>query len=713
MNAKKIMGAVLVAFLAAALFIGAGAAADEGKDFGTVFIYQANTTLPEGVWTLVGGTATVTTVDNGSTGSNVMPGANFVAGTYKLGADTVYFTKPTASYALTAETENTNIAYIVANGGKVYKNSTLDFAIESVSKNVTVPKWYITFPDGTEKVADPTAPGTINQSKGTYKIQALFNESGFVAGVPEDIFLDENYFTYTVVGIDDATISASVDTAFSGEAVTFTVEGTPGETYKIDFVGFNKVANDQLQTTSATINDNNITFTIGNSGKVSFKAVVNSSKADADDKTKATAQLNVTKNGKITIKISAPVVTATVDKTSYFIGDNIKISGTSSAETDYTFNITGINFKSTALSYAAVEDQYDFGKEWFAVLSTNNVKELGTGKKLDVGTYTIEIIKGGEIVKTVTVVLKQPFISIIEAPEVIVQETEVEFLINAEATEKIAAYVFGTNYFNNFSVDDGSITVEDEDIPNQFTITFDKGVTNKTLMAAGQYFMVIQHPMYDGQFNITVDENGTFKVNAFGTSWSDLFNALDRQTANAAQALCDALDSQNFDDMYVKYSFFVVGEDESFVINAIPTEVAQGTTFTVSGVDTANAGETVTVQMLSTAFAAIPKEEAGSAAFILVTTEVAEDGTWEVTLDTTGLAVDEYNLAVKIANEEKKTVKINVVEGAETPDTPDTPDVPDTPDTPDTPTEPTTPGFGALAALAGLGAVAVLLLRRE
>ncbi|MBO5003211.1 hypothetical protein J6C36_02985, partial [Methanocorpusculaceae archaeon] len=174
-------------------------------------------------------------------------------------------------------------------------------------------------------------------------------------------------------------------------------------------------------------------------------------------------------------------------------------------------------------------------------------------------------------------------------------------------------------------------------------------------MAAGQYFMVIQHPMYDGQFNITVDENGTFKVNAFGTSWSELFNALDRQTANAAQALCDALDSQNFDDMYVKYSFFVVGEDESFVINAIPTEVAQGTTFTVSGVDTANAGETVTVQMFSTAFAAIPKEEAGSAAFILVTTEVAEDGTWEVTLDTTGLAVDEYNLAVKIANEEKKT----------------------------------------------------------
>jgi len=717
MNAKKIMGAVLVAFLAAALFIGAGAAVDEGKDYGTVFIYQNNVTIPTGVWTQVGGTATVTVVANDTSGYNeVMPGANFVAGTYKLGADTVDIVKPTASYALTAEVNG--VYYIVENGGKVYQKSNLTFSIKSLNENVSISKWYITYPSGNGEVDEPDVDNTLekmNVTKGAYKIQALFDSADFVKGLPDGINLDENYFAFTVVGDDDATISASVDTAFSGEAVTFTVEGTPGKSYTITFVGFEEVKKNQLQTgcITTTATPNTMTFTIGNSGKFTFNAIVNDTFAKPEDKTKATADLNAKNGIEITIKISAPVVTAAVDKTSYFIGDNIKISGTSSADTDYTFNITGINFKSTKLEYADVDEKYDFGKEWFAVLSTKDVKELGDGKKLDVGTYTIEIIKGKEIVKTVTVVLKQPFISIIEAPEVIVQETEVEFLINAEATEKIAAYVFGTNYFNNFSVDDGSITVEDEDIPNQFTITFDKGVTNKTLMAAGQYFMVIQHPMYDGQFNITVDKNGTFKVNAFGTSWSDLFNALDRQTANAAQALCDALDSQNFDDMYVKYSFFVVGEDESFVINAIPTEVAQGTTFTVSGVDTANAGETVTVQMLSTAFAAIPKEEAGSAAFILVTTEVAEDGTWEVTLDTTGLAVDEYNLAVKIANEEKKTVKINVVEAADEPVTPPTDEPGQDEPGQDEPVAPETPGFGALAALAGLGAVAVLLLRRE
>ena len=117
--------------------------------------------------------------------------------------------------------------------------------------------------------------------------------------------------------------------------------------------------------------------------------------------------------------------------------------------------------------------------------------------------------------------------------------------------------------------------------------------------------------------------------------------------------------------------------------------------------------------LLSTAFAAVPKSTVGSASFISLTTKVSDDGTWEVTFDTSGLNVDEYTVSAAVGQFDATTAKVNVVEAADKPDTPDTPDVPDTPDTPDTPTEPTTPGFGALAALAGLGAVAVLLLRRE
>ena len=117
--------------------------------------------------------------------------------------------------------------------------------------------------------------------------------------------------------------------------------------------------------------------------------------------------------------------------------------------------------------------------------------------------------------------------------------------------------------------------------------------------------------------------------------------------------------------------------------------------------------------MLSTAFAAVPKETVGSAAFILVTTEVAEDGSWEVTLDTSDLNVDEYSLSVAIDSVTKKNVNINVVEAGDEPVNPEQPEEPEQPEQPEEPVAPATPGFGALAALAGLGAVAVLLLRRE
>ena len=76
--------------------------------------------------------------------------------------------------------------------------------------------------------------------------------------------------------------------------------------------------------------------------------------------------------------------------------------------------------------------------------------------------------------------------------------------------------------------------------------------------------------------------------------------------------------------------------------------------------------------MISTAFAAVPKETVGSASFIAVTTQIAEDGTWEVTFDTSNLNVDEYSLKVACGDKTWKNVEINVVEAADEPVTPPT-----------------------------------------
>ena len=752
MNAKKIMGAVLVALLAAALFVGAGAALTVTGAGETVFVYQNFTTSLTGEWTNEDGNViTPVTVDAGTT--YYFSGKNIAEGKYTQGTGAsekvIYIKYP--SVTVNGVANDGESAYLFI-GGNLYTGA------DPVAVTVTAPagltaNLYLVYPNGDEiPVGDTTNYDTLQQrltaanltATGEYSIIAKYDLNGFAVGTPVESLITKPV-SFTVVDAENATITASVDQILKGKAFKVTVTGEPGVVYQIRFDkdAFNDpssiyftLGNSDKGAVDAKTDYFNITMP--NSGSVEFSISGNSTYAEKTEKLTlfkkdAEATSGWKKVESVTITFTKGALTAAADAASYFVGDVITITGTNSAGPIVGYTIKGTNFEYDALfgtgaGYVQFEEGSATSEDFEFEIATADVLNEKFGlenKKLDVGTYTLTIFVGNmgegddepDAKATVALVLKQPFLSIVEAPEVIVQDTDVEFVITAEATEEIAYYIFGTNYFTF----DSSVSADDE-IKNQFTIELAKGTTKN--MSAGQYFMVIQHPMYDGDFNIMANQT-TFYLNTsgdailagptVGENSTKLFGFDIRQTANAAQALCDNLDSQTIDDMYVKYSFFVVGEDESFTISEIPTTVAQGETLTISGVSTSNAEDFVTVEMISTAFAAVPKETVGSAAFIAVTAQIAEDGTWEVTLDTSDLNVDEYSLSVACDGADKpwKNVNINVVEAADKPDTPDTPDVPDTPDTPDTPTEPTTPGFGALAALAGLGAVAVLLLRRE
>ena len=741
MNAKKIMGAVLVAFLAAALFIGAGAAAvdaEEVWDGDTVFVYQKIIGL-SGEWT--NGVNTITAISKDGVG--YFSGENIVEGKYTQGSGddvfTLYVKYPAVT--VTGVANQGDAAYLFI-GGNLYQGAAPINVETSCPANSTIFQYnlYLTTPNGEEIPVGNQAGNTIvatlgaKPALGEYSILAKYGTTGFAVGTPVTTLITKPV-TFKVVGSDEATITASVDQILKGKAFKVTVTGEPGVNYKIgyDFNAFNAPSSIYFSATPTGDEDNgsSFIFEMPNSGSVEFSIAGNTTYAEKTEK--LTLYKEVTENSQtkykkvesVTITFTKGTISAKADAASYFVGDVITISGTNTAGPIVGYTIKGTNFEYTFGNVESETIRYEEGSatsETFefeiATAGIENEKYNLAGKKLDVGTYTLTIFVGNMGLEenqeptakaTVALVLKQPFLTIVEAPEVIVQDTDVEFIINAEATEEIAYYIFGTNYFT-FKA---GIEADDE-IENQFTIELGKGITKN--MSAGQYFMVIQHPMYDTFFNIMASENAFYlnsTADASNGNGSELFGFDIRQTANAAQALCDNLDSQTIDDMYVKYSFFVVGEDESFTLSEIPTTIAQGETLTISGVSTSNAEDFVTVEMISTAFAAVPKETVGSAAFIAVTTQIAEDGTWEVTLDTSDLNVDEYSLKVACGDSTWKNVNINVVEAADKPDTPDTPDVPDTPDTPDTPTEPETPGFGALAALAGLGAVAVLLLRRE
>jgi len=713
MNAKKIMGAVLVALLATALFVGAGAAAISAS--GDVFIYQAEEIDSNliGTWTSDAGNQVIVTADA------VTPVGTFVPGVYKNGDYTLSVTYPAATITGVVGTGANAYNFI---GATLYTEtlSTDIHVSNATSTDLTPLGYYLTYPNTTSiKVEQDNIDDVLAAlTKGSYKLAVYYNISDFVAGTLAD-FVYTAPVTITVADADDATITASVDQMIKGETFTITITGKPGVAFLVNGTEYAfKFAPNQavIDTTNG-----NVTFVMPNTGKVSYTLAGNTSVSGTEQTLKLWSNATGDVNGdmkytgeKITVKFAKGTLTAKTEAASYFVGDVVKIIGTTTAgEPDGEYKINGTNFYALGtqniVDLASYKVEGDSVKTFEFTINTAQIYSQApapVGKMMDVGTYTVTI-KAGDVTAYVPLTLKQPFISILEAPEVIVQgEDDVEFIINAEAAEKIAYYIFGTNYFAYAEEEDNVEDEDGEDIENQFVVGLTEDDT-KT-MAPGQYFAVFQHPMYDGELNIQGNSNWDITL----IPSTVLFNVKERQTANAAQALCDALDTQNIDDMYVKYSFFVVGEDESFTISEIPTSVAQGETITISGVSTANADNTVTVEMISTAFAAVPKETVGSAAFILVTTTVAEDGTWEVTLDTSDLNVDEYSLNVACEGTTWKNVKVNVVEAADEPVDPEQPgDEPEQPG--DEPVAPETPGFGALAALAGLGAVAVLLLRRE
>ena len=724
MNAKKIMGAVLVALLAAALFVGAGAAADT-KIGGTVFVNQA---LPAELglltWTDKDGAVVSPLYDPADMNKIYFP----TAGIYTALIDTVELTFTVVSPAATISglVGSDTTAYQFIPGTYYIGSGTPEVnvlpAVKGLSyqNDVIIPAIsgytiFLTLPNGSE-VNTPVFADELDAEAtvGEYFITVVYNADNFVNGT----FVDQmgtKPVSFMVAEAGDVTISASVDQALKGESFIITITGQPGIVYQVTYGegDFKPVELDQKslfnnEDADYIVDDGETVgfyFTMPNTGKIDI-VIASESDAEESEKITVTQDGDSDNNDYVTIKLAKGTISAKTEAAAYFVGDKVKITGISTAGKIDDLELEGRNFEAEPAVPTNVKYGSDLEMTFEFELDTSkisNEKKDFEGKMIDVGTYTLTIITETGAKATVPVTLKQPFISIVEAPEVIVKGNEAEFIINAEATEKnIQFYIFGTNFF---LFGDQNDVEQGDEIKTQYTVKFTKEYTKN--LSEGQYFAVFQHPMYDQEYNITA-EGWTILKND-----KEVIDVKERQTANAAQALCDELDAQNIDDMYVKASFFVVGKDQSFTISDIPKEVAKGTTFTISGVDTANAGKTVQVEMISTAFAAVPKETVGSAAFIVVTTEVAEDGTWEVTMDTSDLNVDEYSLSVACDGQTWKSVNINVVEAADEPVTPPTDEPGQDEPGQDEPVAPETPGFGALAALAGLGAVAVLLLRRE
>ena len=438
---------------------------------------------------------------------------------------------------------------------------------------------------------------------------------------------------------------------------------------------------------------------------------------------------------EVKVKVEKGSVTITASGTgTYYIGEEITLSGTcTDNDTAVHLFMTGPNLASAngvnLLTLLPVSNNPVSGES--DVFNTADVKaddtwsfKWNTGdtvqnKALDAGGYTIYAVskpvdKSGlsnAEYATASIQLRSGFITATSSGAVVAKGDDLKLTGTAQGDpESVNVWIFG----KNLQIRGDPATVEDD---GSFEYEL-KGARTKDL-AAGQYFVVIQHPMMNKEFDIYDNKSDLGWIYGRDGSGFSKVKIDGLQASDAATALINALDSPNIDDTYVKLTFVV--EEAQIFIDAIGDKAA-GSKFTITGTTNLAVGDTLNIEVTSAAFQPTSKSEAAGFASVAGTTEVKQgDGanTWSFEVDGSSFKPDQYIVKVEsIETSTTATATFNVVEAVPTTQATPTATVTGGETTPTatatttaTPTQ--SPGFGALVALAGLGAVAFLVLRRD
>ena len=648
-------------------------------------------------------------------------------------------------------TRDTKLAFKVWSNVDTYETTPPVYLSDNVSIELTLPGGGVVTSFGGQSLkynADSSTKymGPVNldgAEAGTYSAVAKWARSSDFFGKG----YDSKPVTFEIL-TKALAITSNKDSLVRGNSFTVTITGEARTDYQLFVKGANPAdldKNPMIAPGQTAIPDYNVP------GENDWNRTVKTNAGGT-----ATIQLNTTKNtddktftirveekapgdksDEVKVKVEAGSVTITSSGTgTYYIGEEITFSGTCTESNTIYLYMTGPNFDTNGVNLTRLEAVVSSDGKTFESADVNaddtwskkwNTAKLAEeGKSIDAGGYTIYAVSGpvnkGKLsdakYATVSINLKTGFLTATTSGATVAKGDKLIISGTAQGNpDDVYIWIFGKNYYGKPSaLDVRSVSVESD---GSFEEELDSSATKD--LAAGQYFVVVQHPM-------GADSGDAGSISWSGTTGDISGNYItpvkltNLQAPNAATALINALDSPNIPDTYVKLTF-VIDEPQLF-IDPIGTKEA-GSKFTITGTTNLAVGNTLVVDVTSAAFQPGAKTEASAFSGTGGSTIVEKgDGAnkWSFEVDATDFKPDEYIVTVEsIESDKTATALFDMVEATET--TPPAGEVttppagevttPPADETPAEPTTPPTPGFGALVALAGLGAVAFLVLRRK
>ncbi len=204
----------------------------------------------------------------------------------------------------------------------------------------------------------------------------------------------------------------------------------------------------------------------------------------------------------------------------------------------------------------------------------------------------------------------------------------------------LQVWLFGNNYVK--------ITSVTTNADNSYEYELKPADTRS--LAPGQYFVMIQHPMMNGEFDISYDSATGSVINrqlGTGTSIFQLTGTGSLQTPSGANALMQAINSQNLDDTFAATSF-IVNPPTAF-INPVGDH-GVGEQFTITGSTNLAVGDNLMIEITSSSFK--PTQKSQNAEFSGTTgTITIEPGSgilnlWSFPVDASSFKPDEYIVKV-------------------------------------------------------------------
>lgn len=587
------------------------------------------------------------------------------------------------------------------------------------------------------------AESTLNNMKENYKDGSGAYYTGKTVSTVSTVTIGSNTLKITV----------NKDSVVRGNDFSVQITGQPSRNYTLFIKGilpssttspvitnFQVGTYDVTNTTATVSTDTSGVRTVGFTTSSNTKDQKYTIRVEENSQKYDEVSVNVVKGGMTLV--------ANGDQ-SYYIGEEIKLSGTNT-ETDTTyFFIVGPNLNSNGVSLdgsgksiingdestfesADVDSSDVFTYDWSTSMAD-----------LDSGTYTIYGVSkpkdkshiSDAAYATVSVIIKKPYVSATSRGTVAKgDKILITGVAEGQPSSGVAVWVLGKNY----------ATIHTQSIDTDGTYEYEIPGADTNSMSSGQYFVVVQHPMQNDKFDIVPTNYNlrtsgdvfieNLQLSGSGMTIFKIGGSGSLQGSDAAEALIQAISDPNIDDTYTKLTIIV--SEPLITISSIGNRHV-GDKFNITGKTNLAVDDEILMEIYSSSFKPTQKTQSGEFSGATGTIKVVKGeggfNAFSFDVDASTFKIDEYLvMAQAVVQDTTGTTLFNVVEGASTTTPVVTPvvtapiiiTVPPTappqtvpPTIPPTTIVPTitteSPGFGAVFALIGLGAVAFIVVRRD